>query len=83
METEEVLLNLDIITTHKITLNNEETIYQQNIQRMHAFIQITCRKLSTNMTSQLKNVCIWFYEMNSNTLHRSVLYEYSCTEYLS
>jgi len=37
MKTQEVLLNLDIIRTHRITFNNEDTIYQQNIKRMYAF----------------------------------------------
>jgi len=39
MKTKEVLLNSDIIKTHRITFNNEETICQQNIQCMHAFHQ--------------------------------------------
>ena len=33
MKTKEVFLNLDI----RITFNNEETVCQQNVQRMHAF----------------------------------------------
>jgi len=37
MKTKKVFLNLDVIRTHRITFNNEETICQQTVQSMHAF----------------------------------------------